>query len=1080
MPPIFPQFRHAGRKSAFDCLRFVSMLCLLTSVSSLIEVETLEGKTFEGLPVVEEIDMDVSGMSDYRQFAFVQNDDGLILGAGNTGLLVYDSVTTKEYELDGSRQIQFLQRVGDGAIYGLLGRQPVEIVKDASGAFTYRPLIGLKAAQKLPSVLLNFLVAEDGETFYLMSHFKAYKVYKGDITQIYQSEAVLSSSFILKGDLYFAHGDLGLLRYDGVEAPEVVPGSGKFVDANAQTIISGFAREDEAILLTVNKGLFRFIDGNFTALRTELDKYMHATRGRRVIPLPNGRMALIMSIHGLFVLENNGEVVTHLTESFNLYPSNPNSTLVDTEGGFWVKDTKKIHRVDTRSRFTTFDIRSGLYGHVNAMIRHQGHFLIATSGGLFTIEQDPVKGAVIVPFIEMPFFSAADRKVTGLYESADQLLITTKYTISAYRDGQLVLIADELNDPVMIEMSAHPGQFLVVTRKFVGTLLWDGENWKLQRDAPWKHGRVFNILEYPENVFWMGNGFAEVDRIDYRSGEPEIQAFGPANGLPEEWVSVVQHPDGIYFRTHSSILEFDNARNRFSELPPNQKPFYLSSEEIDEIHVEKNGDLWVDGFYTDGVLRLGEDGQHRWEALPTQELGGISFNTVWEDEDSIWFAVGERIQRLRVGANYQPHPIKTKVRTVLEPESKVERHPEAYDDAPLRFLSNPAPLRINFALISFENESKHQYQTYLEGFDSGWSDWSSSPTREFTNLPGGDYIFHVRGRNIAGKLGSTDSFAFSVLIPWYFTWWAYVLYAIIAFLAVLLIVKSRLKSLSERNRELEEAVAARTKDVRRQAEKLTTANEDLSLANQLLKDTSKKLRRSVKDLEEANEAKNEFIGIASHDLRNPLSCVIQLAEYLENDLESLSREEIKDDAKNIRESSELMLSIITNLLNIHRIEQGQLIVDAKPVNIPKTAQKAIETHMQRARRKQIELLYEGTDKPLMAIGQEDILTQIFDNLISNALKYSHSGTCVRINTYSLENNVVFEVKDEGMGIPANEMSEIFAKFARISNRPTGDETSTGLGLAIVKKMAEAMQGTVSCQSVAGEGSTFQVSFPLNR
>ena len=116
--------------------------------------------------------------------------------------------------------------------------------------------------------------------------------------------------------------------------------------------------------------------------------------------------------------------------------------------------------------------------------------------------------------------------------------------------------------------------------------------------------------------------------------------------------------------------------------------------------------------------------------------------------------------------------------------------------------------------------------------------------------------------------------------------------------------------------------------------------------------------------------------------------------------------------------------------------------------------------------------------PSELVLREQFVRQVFDNLISNAVKYSPQRTTVSIRAYAESGHACVAVKDEGPGISEEDRVKMFGKFARLTARPTGGESSNGLGLSIVKRLAEAMSGTVECRSVLGEGSTFIVRLPI--
>jgi signal transduction histidine kinase len=173
-----------------------------------------------------------------------------------------------------------------------------------------------------------------------------------------------------------------------------------------------------------------------------------------------------------------------------------------------------------------------------------------------------------------------------------------------------------------------------------------------------------------------------------------------------------------------------------------------------------------------------------------------------------------------------------------------------------------------------------------------------------------------------------------------------------------------------------------------------------------------------------------------------------------------------------------MFDLVSNLLDVNRIEQGKMNLTLAPCDYWDTVRQSVEGYRQRALAKQIELHFEENNRPPMVTADATQLVQIMDNLVSNAVKYSPRGKNIWVRVYQVDNHVRAEVKDEGPGISAEDQKRLFGKFARLSARPTAGEHSTGLGLAIVKRLVESMKGEVWCESRPGEGAAFIVELPV--
>jgi len=237
-------------------------------------------------------------------------------------------------------------------------------------------------------------------------------------------------------------------------------------------------------------------------------------------------------------------------------------------------------------------------------------------------------------------------------------------------------------------------------------------------------------------------------------------------------------------------------------------------------------------------------------------------------------------------------------------------------------------------------------------------------------------------------------------------------------------------------------------------------------------------RQSNHKLRQLNREKDEFIGIAAHDLRNPIGAVQSLSNLLLEDWPPSDPEESRQQIKHIHDSSTRTLHIVDNLLDINRIEQEGISPKCESIDGPEVIESAIRSYGNAITEKHQLVIREFEATGLSVMGDVFILQQVLDNLISNAVKYSFPGARIWIGCrLESDERVRFSVRDEGPGISAKDMERLFTKFARLDNRPTGNESSVGLGLSITKRLVEAMNGKIWCESSPGKGSTFVFTLP---
>jgi two-component system sensor histidine kinase/response regulator len=242
----------------------------------------------------------------------------------------------------------------------------------------------------------------------------------------------------------------------------------------------------------------------------------------------------------------------------------------------------------------------------------------------------------------------------------------------------------------------------------------------------------------------------------------------------------------------------------------------------------------------------------------------------------------------------------------------------------------------------------------------------------------------------------------------------------------------------------------------------------------MLQRTRKALQNHVLALQQLNAEKTEFLSIASHDLKNPLGIVAGAAEML---LANPSRpEDVEDYAHLIHSSSQRMLAIVSNLLDINRLEQGRLSTHPRSIMLAQVLDAVIEGNMIAADRKNIQL--EVLLPPAIELETDpSLLQQIIDNLLSNAIKYSPPHRAIQLQVEAYEEALEVRIRDQGPGISRADQARLFQKFVRLSARPTGGEHSNGLGLYIAHRLAGLLGGELRCESNAGQGATFVLALP---
>ncbi|MFZ3001103.1 MAG: sensor histidine kinase [Undibacterium umbellatum] len=237
------------------------------------------------------------------------------------------------------------------------------------------------------------------------------------------------------------------------------------------------------------------------------------------------------------------------------------------------------------------------------------------------------------------------------------------------------------------------------------------------------------------------------------------------------------------------------------------------------------------------------------------------------------------------------------------------------------------------------------------------------------------------------------------------------------------------------------------------------------------------LADAVARLQKLDKDKNDFLGIAAHDLKNPLTSIIGMSDLLRKLQQSMPESQRQHYLERISNSGQRMMRIISNLLDVNALETGHLHLQMQSLDVSKILQDVAQQYTEMLKAKDLQVIMDIQDS-VMVRADFDACVQIIDNLLSNAVKYSPLGKRIWLSVSNTPEFGVFQVRDEGPGLSAEDQQHLFEKFSKLSSLPTAGEHSSGLGLSIVKKLSEACGGKVHCESIVGEGCSFMVELPL--
>lgn len=560
-----------------------------------------------------------------------------------------------------------------------------------------------------------------------------------------------------------------------------------------------------------------------------------------------------------------------------------------------------------------------------------------------------------------------------------------------------------------------------------GLMLWSpGDG---MRTVPGVSSDVRNMAQTSDGTLWAGTTRGGVVRVT-RNGSVSIHLASVAE------TRVALHRDGLLAGTADGIRRWDESTAMFVpwEASSEAGVYRMVADSQESLWVVRyrNSESWLEQITTQGSFRD-----------PFRRLPNRGLLRIFPEPEWVWIGTTSGLYRIRRESDFKT---------------------PAGSAVVLHSLRVGATTRIRFAAPWFEDPESVMYRYRLAG-DTEWTEWGRDTEALFLGLWEGTYRFEAESVNKYGTVTRLDPVEFRIPPPWYRTTWAYFGVLVLLGLALFGTVRGTQRYTRLRTMRLEKLVRDRTRQVNRQKQELIRSNQSLTFLI---------------------DQKNTMLGIAAHDLKNPLATIQGFAELLgyamdeEEDLNRV-RAELKEQIGYITSSSNDMQQIIRDLLELAIAQKSEIVMHPKAFPLTDMVYTITASYQTVAAKKDIRLDAHLPPESMVAFADSDRMQEVILNLVSNAVKYTRVGGAVEVTVERREESgqewVGVMIRDEGPGFTEQDKVAMFGLFTKLSAKPTANERSNGIGLYIVKEFTERNGGRLELSTHVGVGSTFSVWLP---
>jgi signal transduction histidine kinase/DNA-binding response OmpR family regulator len=782
---------------------------------------------------------------------------------------------------------------------------------------------------------------------------------------------------------------------------------------------------------------------------------------------------------GAVILSQEG-TIRYMINKKNGLPTNIVLGLTfDRAGNLWISLDNGISKFEINNRLSFYDGRNGLDGTPNDIERYDGRIFVATSSGLYVLRP------AFFPINQAHFEKIPQIKVKcwNLLKVDNRMLVTSDQGLFELAGDEIRQVTDNPSNNLHLCKGDSTRVLVKLNSELQSIKLVNGR-WR--EEGFIKDIKLANVSfnETHPGKIWLATysqgaallSFPEQNgAVAYEN--PTIKYYGPAQGLPEGFLRMNTIGQKEIFRLGSAsrIFRFDYSTNRFKEDTAFAITFGLQDKGIFPISNEEVAGGFLLKSKREGkskrklilLTRSGTNYSHQRFDI-SRVFEGVHITSLLE-KNVIWQGGNDGISRFEILEPAKAgEPFNTFVNKIILLGDSVFFRGIGGAEQNLSFPYTSNSFRFEFTSTNLVAEETNEFQYKLEDYDDAWSEWTTENIKEYSRLREGDYTFLVRSRNYAEQIGTTDSFAFAIMPPWYRSIYAYVVYFLGTVLFVVGLIRWRSYKLEQEKKALQKEIEHQTQEIRQQ--------------NVQLEEQSEELKVNAEQLKELDKMKSNFFVNISHEFRTPLSLILSPLEKFIQEKEA--RHIRLTEIERMHRNAKRLQQLINQLLDLAKLESGGMKLNVQEADFIYFLRVLSASFESLAESRNIQFEVDIPSATYEAHFDKDKIETVLYNLLSNAFKFTPDGGRIDFRTTLPkepdDERVIISVSDTGQGIPASEVGKIFDRFYQVDSSSSRAFEGSGIGLSLVKELVQLMNGSIHVKSDVATGTTFTVTLTLAR